>query len=213
MANIPNTRQGNTVAAHTKLKDGEMLVQWSGFSNIRVDAYSVEQRMLAAQCEAVVNEGDPTILDVTYSGDSPQYLGLCKIIVRGIYDGRKKTYDAPLVNFVPDTAQATGVIVVTDPEVNVLIDVEEVSTSVLDEAIAAALTAADIAAHAVGPQGPEGPQGATGPQGPAGPQGPKGDTGDYLFPVFSVTSDMHLVSEEGIDRMNIDERGHLTVTY
>ncbi len=145
MANIPNTRRGNTVVAHIKLKDGGLLIPWSDFSGIRVDAYSVEQRMLAAQCEAVVNEDDDTILDVTYSGDSMQYLGLCKVIVRGIYDSRKKTYDAPLVNFVADTAQATGVIVVTDPEVNVLIDVQEVSTSVLDEAIAAAIAAAEHA--------------------------------------------------------------------
>ena len=145
MANIPNTRRGNTVVAHIKLKDGGLLIPWSDFTGIRVDAYSVEQRMLAAQCAAVVNEDDATILDVTYSGDSMQYLGLCKVIVRGTYDSRKKTYDAPLVNFVADTAQATGVIVVTDPEVNVLIDVQEVSTSVLDEAIAAAIAAAEHA--------------------------------------------------------------------
>ncbi len=148
MANIPNTRQGNTVLAHIKLTDGGVAVTWAGFSDIRVDAYSVEQKMLAARCSVERNPQDDTLLDMVYSGDAPQYLGICKIIVRGTYENRKKTYDAPLVNFVAATAQATGVIVIDDPEVNVYIEAQDVSTSVIDEAVAAALAAADHAEEA-----------------------------------------------------------------
>ena len=52
-----------------------------------------------------------------------------------------------------------------------------------------------------------------GPQGIQGPQGERGYTGDCIYPVFDVTADMHLVSDEGIDRMNINADGHLTVDY
>ena len=52
-----------------------------------------------------------------------------------------------------------------------------------------------------------------GPQGIQGEQGPRGYTGDCIYPVFDVTADMHLVSDEGIDRMNINSDGHLTVDY
>ena len=74
----------------------------------------------------------------------------------------------------------------------------------------------DSGVYAVGPQGPQGPQGIQGIQGPTGAQGPKGDkgdTGDCIYPVFNVTADMHLTSDEGVDRMNIDENGHLIVNY
>lgn len=146
--NAPNVRQGNTVLAHIKLTDGGVAVTWAGFSDIRVDAYSVEQKMLAARCSVERNPQDDTLLDMVYSGDAPQYLGICKIIVRGTYENRKKTYDASLVNFVAATAQATGVIVIDDPEVNVYIEAQDVSTSVIDEAVAAALAAADHAEEA-----------------------------------------------------------------
>lgn len=52
-----------------------------------------------------------------------------------------------------------------------------------------------------------------GPQGIQGPQGERGYTGDCIYPVFNVTDDMHLTSDEGIDRMNINSDGHLTVDY
>jgi hypothetical protein len=56
----------------------------------------------------------------------------------------------------------------------------------------------------------KGEKGDTGSQGPQGPQGP---TGDIIYPVFNVTSDMHLESEPGIDYMSISEDGHLEVDY
>ena len=56
----------------------------------------------------------------------------------------------------------------------------------------------------------KGEKGDTGAQGPQGPQGP---IGDIIYPVFNVTSDMHLESEPGIDYMSISEDGHLEVDY
>ena len=64
-----------------------------------------------------------------------------------------------------------------------------------------------------GIQGETGPQGAQGPQGIQGPQGERGAVGDCIYPVFDVTSDMHLVSNPGVDYINITDGGHLTVDY
>ena len=52
-----------------------------------------------------------------------------------------------------------------------------------------------------------------GPQGEQGPQGPQGPVGDTIYPVFDVTEDMHLVSNPGIDYMNVNSDGHLVVNY
>ena len=64
-----------------------------------------------------------------------------------------------------------------------------------------------------GIQGETGPQGQQGPQGIQGPQGERGAVGDCIYPVFDVTSDMHLVSNPGVDYINITASGHLTVDY
>ena len=74
----------------------------------------------------------------------------------------------------------------------------------------------DSGVNAIGPQGPQGIQGIQGPtgaQGPKGDKGDKGDTGDCIYPVFNITADMHLTSDEGVDRMDIDTNGHLIVNY
>lgn len=59
----------------------------------------------------------------------------------------------------------------------------------------------------------KGDKGDTGETGATGQQGPRGFTGDCIYPVFDVTEEMHLVSDEGADRMNISESGHLTIDY
>ena len=85
-----------------------------------------------------------------YQAQQPQFLGVCKVVVRCKYLGREKTYDKPVINFVSSTAEATGVLVITDPVVNVMIEVEEVSTSLLDDAIKAAFDAAEKAEDMMG---------------------------------------------------------------
>ena len=64
-----------------------------------------------------------------------------------------------------------------------------------------------------GETGAQGEQGIQGEKGEKGEKGDKGDTGDCIYPSFGVTADMHLVSDEGIDRMSITASGHLTVDY
>lgn len=64
-----------------------------------------------------------------------------------------------------------------------------------------------------GERGPQGEPGQDGKDGADGKDGKDGKDGVILYPVFNVTADMHLESEEGIDRMDIEANGHLTVDY
>lgn len=142
---IPNVRKGNSVTMHVTLTDTGVAVDWGSLSDIRVLAYSVDQRQVAAPLAADIDGEDTTKLNVLYAGSQDQYLGVCKVVVRCTYMGMIKTYDAPAVNFVESTDEATGVIDVEDPEVDVQISVDDISTSLLDEAIAAAFDAAALA--------------------------------------------------------------------
>ena len=142
---IPNVRQESTVLMPTTLKDNNVAVDWSGLQDIKAYMYSDAQRVIAGKCDVEVDGEDATVLKVTYAATRPQYLGVNSLLVRCKYHGREKSYDVPVLNFVERTAQATGVTELDDPVIDVEIEVDEVSTSLLDGAIAAAL---DAAAHA-----------------------------------------------------------------
>lgn len=139
---IPNVRQESTVLMPTTLKDNGVAVDWSGLQNIKAYMYSDAQRVIAGKCDVEVDGEDATVLKVTYAATRPQYLGVNSLLVRCKYHGREKSYDVPVLNFVERTAQATGVTVLDDPVIDVKLEVDEVSTSLLDGAIAAALDAA-----------------------------------------------------------------------
>lgn len=148
MVEIVKARRPGDVTIKIKLKDNGVAVDWSGLSDIQVLAYSMPQKAIAGRCDAHVDSDDHTTLVAIYAAATPQYLGLAKVIVRATYMGRVKTYDAVAVEFVDSTAETEGIEVLTDPEVPVLIEVTEVSTSLLDEAINAAFAAAADATEA-----------------------------------------------------------------
>lgn len=139
---IPRWRQESTVLLHVKLKDNGVAVDWTSLSGIRAYMYSDAQRVIAGRFDVSINGTDSEVLDVTYAATKPQYLGQNSLLVRCAYQDREKSFDIPVGVFVERTAQATGVEVITDPEADVTIEVDEVSTSLLDGAIAAALDAA-----------------------------------------------------------------------
>lgn len=141
---LPNGRLDSDIRLHVSLKDGEMNVDWAGVQNIRAYMYSDEQKAIAGSCD--IHAIDGTDLVVDYPASRPQYPGVNRVIVRCFYSGRQKTYDKPAINLVPRTADQAGAQVVLDaPEVSVEINVDEVSTSLLDEAISAAVKAAAAA--------------------------------------------------------------------
>lgn len=146
---IPNGRLHSDIRAHVALKDNGVAVDWNGLSDIRARMYSVPQEAMAGEFSVAINAEDGTDLICDYSAETPQYEGLCRIVVRCVYEGRTKTYDAALINLVPSTDNlADEPIVMDDPEVDVEIEVTEVSTSLLDEAIETAFDAAERAENA-----------------------------------------------------------------
>ena len=178
---LPNIRVSSDLTVKLKLKDGGVAIDWSTLQNIKVSIYSDAQRALAGRCGASIDAEDPTLLVCTYAANKPQYVGVNRVVVSAKYMGETKTYDKPAFNFVRWTDDQAGEqITIEDPDIDVEISVEDVSSSILQEAVDAAFTAADrandaaeAAEHMVdihtGPQGEKGDKGDT---------GEKGDTGD-----------------------------------
>lgn len=143
---LPNFRTTADVKMNTRLKDGGVYIDWNSLTDIRVWLYSEAQKAIAGRCDVSIDGTDGTKLVCRYSSSKPQYLGVNKIIVQATYDGGTKTYDKAVFNFVRWTADQAGTqITIDDPDVDVEIEVQDVSSSVLDEAIRAALDAAEKA--------------------------------------------------------------------
>ena len=146
---LPNIRVSSDLTVGLKLKDGGVAIDWSTLSNIRVSIYADAQRSLAGRCTVAIDEDDNTVLVCQYAANKPQYLGVNRVIVQCTYMGETKTYDKPAFNFVRWTDDQEGEeITISDPDVDVEIEVEDVSSSILNQAIAAALQAAEDAEHA-----------------------------------------------------------------
>ena len=151
--NLPNIREGGNIRFRIGLEDGGVAVDWSGLEDIRVFLYADAQKQVSGEmCEVAVDEEDNTVLKCKYSGDDVQYRGINSVLVRAKYLGEIKVYDKPAINIVARTSEATGVVEIDDPVVPVQISVEDVSTSLLNNAIDAAINAAaeaEKAAHLV----------------------------------------------------------------
>ena len=146
---LPNIRVSSDLEIRLKLKDGGVAIDWSTLTNIKASIYSDRQRSLAGRCDIEIDEDDNTILVCRYSANKPQYPGVNRIIVSCTYDGETKTYDKPAFNFVRWTDDQEGqTITIDDPDIDVEISVEDVSSSILQEAVDAANTAAERANEA-----------------------------------------------------------------
>ena len=200
---LPNIRVSSDLTIRLKLKDGGVAIDWSTLQNIRVSLYADDQRSMASRCSVSIDEEDSTILVCQYAANKMQYLGVNRVIVQCKYMGEVKTYDKPAFNFVRWTSDQEGEqITIDDPDVDVEISVEDVSSSILQEAVDAAFSAADRANDAAAAAehmvdihtGPEGKsayevaveEGYTGTEeewlaslvGPQGAQGIQGETGE-----------------------------------
>ena len=146
---LPNIRVSSDLTVSVRLKDNGVAIDWSTLNNVKASIYSDAQRALAGRCDVSVDAEDPTVLVCQYAANKPQYVGVCRIVVSAKYMGETKTYDKPAFNFVRWTADQDGEqITIDDPDVDVEIDVADVSSSLLDEAIRAAFTAAEEAVDA-----------------------------------------------------------------
>lgn len=68
-------------------------------------------------------------------------------------------------------------------------------------------------ATSVDTKGERGERGETGERGERGEKGDAGLDGAPIYPRFSVTENMHLVSTDSSNRISVDSRGHLVVDY
>lgn len=155
---LENVRTASDVTMPTRLKDGGVAIDWTTLTDIKAWLYSDAQRAMAGRCTLSINESAPDVLVCEYSALKPQYPGVNRLIVQAKYMGRVKTYDKPVLNFVPRTAQVAGEqVVLVDPIVNVEIEVEDVTSSILDSILAACIKATEEAQEVVntsrGPRG------------------------------------------------------------
>ena len=225
---LRKVRQGSDIRLRAKLTDNGVAVDWSGLENIKALIFSDEQRAVAGPCSVSIDPEDTTLLICEFGADQPQYEGINSLVVRCEYHGRKKTYDRKAFVIVPRDEDLEGEdVVLVDPVLDVELSVEEVSTSLLDNAIDAAFAAAEEATAAacrspyIGQNGNwyayndgTGSYVDTGVKA-QGPEGPRGKDGGILYPTFAVDGAMHLQmdthEDTGADRFDLTDTGHLTV--
>ena len=225
---LEKVRQGSDIRIRAKLTDNGVGVDWSSLSNVVAMIYSDEQRVIAGPCDVSIDPADNLYLVCEFGADKPQYGGINSLVIRCEYLGRKKTYDRKAFEIVSRTEDLEGeAIVLEDPELTVELSVEEVSTSLLDKAIDAALAAAAKALEAaskapyIGENGhwfvyddAAGEYVDTGVSA-QGPEGPRGKDGGILWPTFEIDAAMHLQmdthEDTGAERFALDDAGHLVV--
>ena len=155
---LPNVRAVSDITIPTRLKDGGIYVDWSLMKDIRVFIYSDAQKAMAGRCTVSVSTEDPSILVCEYAATKPQYLGVNRIVVQCRYHDRIKTYDKPAFRIVRTTDEVDGEMVeLDDPIVDIELEVQDVSSSILDAAIAACVKVTAEAKDVVDVhRGPEG---------------------------------------------------------
>ena len=146
---LPNIRVSSDLTVKVRLKDGGVAVDWSTLSRLKAFIYSDDQQAIAGRCAVSIDGDDHTLLVCQYSANKSQYLGVNRIIVSASYMSETKTYDKPALNFVRWTDDQEGEqITISDPDVEVEIEVEDISSSILQEAVDAAFSAAERAEDA-----------------------------------------------------------------
>ena len=229
---IPDIRQMTTVRLRATLTDNGVRIEWPGLTRVTAHIYSSAQRIVTGHCTVEVDASDPTVLICTYPAQQPQFLGVQKLIIQCDYQGQFSTFDREAFRFVATTDETSNNgTTIEDETAEVDIDVEDVDTSVLSGAIAAALAAADAANAATARVPYIGQNGnwyqwddqagdyidtgvsATGAQGPAGQDGADGRDGGIIYPTFGIDAAMHLLmdTEQDTNRFALTGAGHLTV--
>ena len=206
---LENVRASSDITVKLRLKDGGMYIAWTSLSDIKAYIFSDAQRAIAGRCDVSIDGNDSTLLICNYSSTKPQYLGVNSIVIRANYDGRVKTYDRCAFNIVKRTADVSEDIVLNDPVVDLELEVADVSSSLLDMAIALAFKAVDewdqVTVTERGPEGKSAYRVAVdngfvgtedewlaslvGPEGPRGRQGETGETGPAGVTSAVVTVD------------------------
>lgn len=120
-------RVGNDIRILVQLFDNDVPVNWTQVTHIFPSLFSDPQRVVMGKCHIDgIDPQDPTTLMLSYSGKSPQYRGLARLVIELRYMEHTCTVDAPAFVFVDKTAdEGVGPVNVeiishVDPEVNSL---------------------------------------------------------------------------------------------
>ena len=120
-------RVGNDIRILVQLFDNDVPVNWTQVTHIFPSLFSDPQRVVMGKCHIDgIDPQDPTTLMLSYSGKSPQYRGLARLVIELRYMGHTCTVDAPAFVFVDKTAdEGVGPVDVeimshVEPEVNSL---------------------------------------------------------------------------------------------
>lgn len=206
---LENVRASSDITVNLRLKDGGMYIAWTSLADIKAYIFSDVQKAIAGRCDVSIDGDDSTLLICNYSANKPQYPGVNSIVIRATYDGRVKTYDRRAFNIVKRTSAVSGDVVLDDPVVDLELEVADVSSSLLDMAIALAFKAVEEWDQAtVTERGPEGKsayrvavdngfvgteeewlESLVGPEGPRGRQGADGEPGPAGVTSAEVTVD------------------------
>ena len=139
---LKNFRTTADVKINTGLKDGGVPIDWATLTDIKAWIWSDAQKTIAGRCDVSINQEDSTKLICEYASTKPQYPGVNRLIIQATYLGATKTYDKPAFNFVRWTGdQGETELTIDDPEVDVEIEVTDVSSSILDKILAACVKA------------------------------------------------------------------------
>ena len=146
MATIPAKRIESDVHLKLTLKDNGVSIGWDTVEVKQVCMYSVDQQAFAGHCSFAVDDEDILILNVVYPASEQLYLGPHRIVVRLDMDGDIATFDALAFTFKSYTDSSGSVV--TEDDVEVGIEVEEVDTTIMHEILAACQAATDAALEA-----------------------------------------------------------------
>lgn len=217
---IKKVRTGTDLLMHVTLKDNGVKVSWKSVENIFVFLFADDQGIMAGRAEASIDPADEYTLIVTYGVNEPEYLGVNRLVVNCVYDGKTATYDCPVIEFV-ETSAEEGETTVEVTQVD--LEVSAVNTSLLDEAISACIAATAEAVDIVAVINAKlmsgefkGGKGDKGDKGDKGEDGKDGKDGGLLFPSFSYDAATGVFTIEGKEtevsrfEYNIDE-GLLTI--
>ena len=142
---IKKVRVGTDLLMHVSLKDNGVKVSWKSVEDIFAYLFSDAQNIMAGRAEASIDPTDEYNLIVTYGVNEPQYLGVNRLVISCVYEGKTATYDCPVVEFVEKSAEEGET---TAEATQVDLEVSAVNTSLLDKAIDAALAASAKALEA-----------------------------------------------------------------
>lgn len=133
---------GTDVRMTVTLIDSGVSIDWGSVEIKQAFVYSDAQKAFAGN--VVINSTDGNDLVCTYPAPSQLYLGDHRLVIRIEWQGGIATYDAPAFSVVATTAEDDDVLIGADT-VEVGIQVTNVSSTILNEILAACQAATDAA--------------------------------------------------------------------